>query len=64
MEQAKLEAGYDVISEIVAILECDLITEYGMLNYKKVQTLAAAYTLQEYLANELAAFPDEEGLDS
>ena len=38
MEQAKLEAGYDVISEIVAILERDLSTEYGMLDYKKVQT--------------------------
>lgn len=62
MEKEKLDLGYDIVKEIIDTLENNLHTEYGSVDYKKVHTLSAAYTLLDYFANELAAYPDEEWL--
>ena len=48
-----LTGMYDAIMELQAILEKDHDEqELGRPDYRKVQALAATYTLQEYLANE------------
>ena len=61
--QQRLEIAYDVIREVIEKLEPDLETEYGGIDYKKVQYLSAAYSMNDYLANELAAYPDDEYID-
>lgn len=58
--QQRLELAYDIIREVIESLEPDLETEYGGIDYRKVQYLAAAYTMNDYFANELAAYPDDE----
>ena len=61
--QQRLEQGYDIIREVIESLENKLEDKYGGIDYKKVQYLAAAYTLNDYFANELACYPDEEWLE-
>ncbi len=61
--QQRLEQGYDIIREVIESLEKNLEDKYGSVDYKKVQYLAAAYTLNDYFANELAYYPDEEWLE-
>lgn len=63
--------AYDIILELQKQLEQDHDDpELGYPDYRKIQALAATYTLQGYLSNAIAALeaygdlePEEEGCD-
>ena len=63
--------AYDIILELQKQLEQDHDDpELGYPDYRKIQALAATYTLQDYLSNAIATLeaygdlePEEEGCD-
>ena len=63
--------AYDLVLELQQQLEQDHDDpELGHPDYRKIQALAATYTLQDYLSNTIAALetcgvlePEEEGCD-
>lgn len=58
--QRRLKIGYDIVKETIEILEKSIGAEYGAVDYKKVHYLSAAYTMQDYFANELVTYPESE----
>jgi hypothetical protein len=58
--QRRLKIGYDIVKETIEILEKSVGAEYGAVDYKKVHYLSAAYTMQDYFANELVSYPESE----